>query len=163
MDASLAKSYELVFGKLDEERAERVYREFSVMATALRVPPEKWPKDREAFKVYWDEMISNLIIPEEAKGIAKDVLGQTGLPWGFTWLYATVKGPISRIITTEMLPEHVRNEFGMPSTPYTRQMFRLITSFNAAVVPYLPVSVREFPKTYYMKGLRRRNAMGLRM
>lgn len=160
---SMVQSYELIFGRLDEERAERVYREFSVMATALRVPPEKWPKDRQAFKAYWDEAVNNLVITEEAKSVAKDVLDQTGLPWGFTWLYATVKGPFSRVITTEMLPEDVRNEFGIPSTPYTRQMFRLITGFNAAVVPYLPVSMREFPKNYYMKDLRRRNAMGLRL
>ena len=148
---------------MEEERAERVYREFSAMATALRVPPEKWPKDSEAFRVYWDEMVSNLVITDEAKGVAKDVLDQKGLPWGFTWLYATVKGPVSRVVTTEMLPEHVRNEFGIPSTPYTRHMFRLITSVNAAVVPYLPVSVREFPRNYYMGDLRKRVATGQKL
>lgn len=49
---SMVESYELVFGRLDDDRAERVYSEFSVMATALRVPTEKWPKNRETFKVY---------------------------------------------------------------------------------------------------------------
>jgi hypothetical protein len=63
---SMVESYEMVFGKLEEERAERVYREFSVMATALRVPPEKWPKDTEAFRIYWDEVVSNLVITDEA-------------------------------------------------------------------------------------------------
>jgi len=71
---SMVESYEMVFGKLEEERAERVYREFSVMATALRVPAEKWPRDREAFKVYWDKMVEGLVVTDEAKGVAKDVL-----------------------------------------------------------------------------------------
>jgi hypothetical protein len=42
-------------------------------------------------------------------------------------------------------------------------MFRLITGVNAAAVPYLPVAVRELPKNYYMKDLRRRNALGLKL
>lgn len=160
---SMVESYEMVFGKLDDERGERVYREFSVMATALRVPPEKWPKDRAAFKVYWDDALTKLEISEEAKGVAKDVIDKKGLPWGITWLYATVKGPFSRPLTTEMLPEFVRNEFGIPSTTYSRAMARMVTGFNAAVTPWLPVAVREFPKNYYMADMRKRFAAGSRL
>jgi uncharacterized protein (DUF2236 family) len=160
---SMVESYEMVFGKMEGERAERAYREFSVMATALRVPPEKWPKDREAFKVYWDDAVSKLEVTEEAKGVAKDVLEQKGLPWGLTWAYATAKKPFSRPLTVEMFPDAVRNEFGMPSTAWTRQMFRLVTEVNAAVIPWLPVAVREFPKNYYMADMRRRIATGSRM
>ena len=108
-------------------------------------------------------MVGSLVITEEAKAVARDVLEQKGLPWGWTWLYATVKGPVSRIITTEMLPEYVRNKFNMPSTTYTRRMFRLIVSVNATIVPYLPVSVREFPKNYYINDMRRRVATGHRL
>lgn len=160
---SMVEGYEMVFGRLDEERADRVYNEFSVMATALRVPPDRWPKNREAFKLYWDDMISRLEVTDEAKGVAKDVLAQKGLPFGVTWLYATIKGPFTRVLTTEMLPERIRNEFELPSTPYTRQMFRLITSTNAIVIPYLPVSLREFPKNFYMADFRKRVATGARL
>lgn len=160
---SMVESYEMTLGRLDGERADRVYQEFSVMATSLRVPPERWPKDRNAFKVYWDDAISNLEVTDEAKAVARDVLDQKGLPWGWAWLYLTMKAPVSRIVTTEMLPENIRNEFNLPSTAYTRQMFRLITSINAVVLPLLPVSVREFPKNYYMADLRRRIATGARL
>jgi len=160
---SMVESYQLVFGKLDEERADRVFKEFSVMATALRVPPEKWPKDREAFKVYWDYMIEHLVVTDEAKGVAKDLLEQKGLPWGWAWVFLTLKAPVSRVITIEMLPEHIRNEFSIPSTVYTRQMFKLVTGINATVTPYLPISVREFQKNYFMSDLRRRIATGSRL
>jgi uncharacterized protein (DUF2236 family) len=143
---------------LDPERAERVYREFSVMATALRVPPEKWPQDREAFQVYWNETVSNLFVTEEAKAVTKDVLAQKGLPWGLTWLYLTIKGPATRAITTELLPDHVRNAFGIPSTAYTRRIFNWVTGINAAIVPWLPAALREFPKNYYMADMRKRIA-----
>jgi uncharacterized protein (DUF2236 family) len=62
-----------------------------------------------------------------------------------------------------MLPERIRNDLGIPSTPWMRQMFRLVTGANAAIVPYLPVAVREFPKNYYMADLRKRIASGLRL
>lgn len=110
---SLVTGYEMVFGELDEKRAERVYKEFSVMATALRVPPEKWPRDREAFKVYWESMLPTLVITDGVREIARDVMEQKGLPWGVTWLYATMKGPVTRVITIETLPERIRNELGM--------------------------------------------------
>jgi uncharacterized protein (DUF2236 family) len=160
---SMIESYEMVFGKLDEERADRVYKEFSVMATALRVPPEKWPSDRDAFNVYWDDMIANLEVTDEAKAIAQDLFNQTGLPYGLTWLYATIKGPFTSVLTIEMLPERIRNEFGIPSTLYTRQAFKVITATNALVIPYLPASIREFPKNYYMADMRKRIAAGSKL
>lgn len=153
---------ESVFGILDDERAEKVYEEFSVMATALRVPPEEWLKNREAFKVYCDGEVSRSEVTDEAKAVAKDVLDKKELPWGLTWAYATLKGPLSRPVTIEMLPEKVRNDFGIPS-PWTRQVFWLVTSINAAIVPYLPIALREIPKNYYMADLRKRIASGSRL
>jgi uncharacterized protein (DUF2236 family) len=88
----VVESYEMVFRKLDDERAERVYQEFSVMATALRVSPDKWPKNRDAFKVYWEEAPTKLEVTDEARAVAKDVLDKKGLPWGLTWAYASLKG-----------------------------------------------------------------------
>jgi uncharacterized protein (DUF2236 family) len=160
---SIVLSYEMVFGKLEEERADRVFQEFSVMATALRVPPGKWPKDRAAFAIYWEEMLGQLEITDGVREIARDVMEQRGLPFGLTWMYATLKGPVARVMTVEMLPERIRNELGMPSTAYTRQMFRIITATNAMVVPYLPARVREFPKNYFMADMRRRIATGSRL
>jgi uncharacterized protein (DUF2236 family) len=162
---SLVKSYENVFGKLEKERADHIYKEFSVMATALRVQPELWPTDRAAFKIYWDDMIDKLVVTKEAKGVAKDVLDPSsskGIPFT-AWLYFSCKRPITRIVTTEMLPERIRNEFNLPSTAYSRQMFRLFNGFNAMLIPYMPVVFREWLKNYYMADLRKRIAAGSRL
>ena len=74
-----------------------------------------------------------------------------------------VETPMSRVIMIEVLPEHSRNEFNIPLTIYTRQMFKLITGVNATVTPYLPMSVREFQKNYFMSDSRRRIATGSRL
>lgn len=50
---SLALGYELMYGKMCDCMADQMYKESSVFATGLHVPPEKWPKDRKAFEEYW--------------------------------------------------------------------------------------------------------------
>ncbi|ETS82877.1 hypothetical protein PFICI_04753 [Pestalotiopsis fici W106-1] len=161
---SLITGYEEIFGKLDEDMAEQAYKEFSVMATGLRVPPGRWPKDRRAFQEYWDKTIAELDITQPAKAVAQDVIYPAGhLPsWGL-WLYAKVTGPSTRIMTTELLPERIRNEFGMPSTVYTRTMYGLSRGMNRLLYPWLPESVRHYPKNHYMQDFRSRVERGARL
>ncbi|KAH8671732.1 hypothetical protein BX600DRAFT_459601 [Xylariales sp. PMI_506] len=160
---SLVLGYEQTYGKLNEATADKVYREFSVYATGLRVPPERWPKDRQAFQEYWEKAIASLEVTDEAKAVAQDVLfpGQN-LPWP-AWIYAKISGPSTRITTTELLPERIRNEFGIPSTLYSRSMYRLISMWNRVIYPIIPQSIRHFPKDHYMADFRSRLARGSRL
>ncbi|KAH8882029.1 hypothetical protein GQ53DRAFT_734599 [Thozetella sp. PMI_491] len=160
---SLVASYEDVYGPLDEETADEVYQEFSVYATALHVPPGSWPTDRTAFRKYWDKTIASLEITEEAKAVAQDVLYPgKNLPWRL-WLFAKLRGPINRITTTEMLPEAVRNEFGISSTLYTRTLYWATSLYSRALYPLLPEAVRHFAKNYYMQDFRARVARGAKL
>ncbi|KAH6685942.1 hypothetical protein F5X68DRAFT_232917 [Plectosphaerella plurivora] len=153
---SLITSYEEVYGPLDATTADQAYREFSVYATALRVPPDMWPIDRVAFKKYWDTAIAGLEITEAAKAVGHDVLYPgNNLPWA-AWVYTRLTGHFSRITTTQFLPESIRNEFGIPSTVYTSIMYWLMRLHSKAVYPMLPQAVRHFGKDYHMRDLRRR-------
>lgn len=60
---SLLTGYEKVYGKPDCQMTDLVYKELSVMATGLRVPPEKWPEDPQAFQEYNDKTVSELEVP----------------------------------------------------------------------------------------------------
>lgn len=108
---SLIESYETAYGRLARSRKERLYKEFSSMGTALFVPPEKWPKDLDAFDVYWKDQISKLRVTPEAYAVARSVLFPAKDLFKFKtlhlWLYIILNGPLSRIVTTEMLPEEV--------------------------------------------------------
>jgi uncharacterized protein (DUF2236 family) len=160
---SFIVSYEQVYGKLDDITADKVFKEFSVMATALRVPPERWPDNRQEFQKYWDSTISTLQVTDEAKAVAADVLYPgKNLPWAI-WLYAKFTGPSIRIATTEFLPERIRNEFGIPSTLYSRMMYRIILAWNRNIYTMFPDSVRHFPKNYYMAELRKRLSRAARL
>lgn len=133
--------------------AERVYKEFSSMATALRVPPEKWPENRAAFQTYWDAKLQELKVSEEAKKTAKSVMYPAKDLFKFRtlpiWAYIIVNGPISRVITTEMLPEPVRSQFGMKSTLRTRVVFKTWVMASKIVWPVVPKFGREGMKNFY--------------
>src|ERR1700678_1452022 len=47
--------YRTFVGEMDEQDAERHYREGMVLGTTLQVPPEMWPPDRAAFDRYWQK------------------------------------------------------------------------------------------------------------
>lgn len=94
------------------------------MGTALHVPADKWPKDLEAFEMYWNQTISELVVTSEAKEVrrlvlfpAKKLFKWRTLP---TWAYIVTYGPLSRVVTTEMVPESLREQFGLKSTKRTR-------------------------------------------
>jgi uncharacterized protein (DUF2236 family) len=121
---SLIENWEVAYGKLPRERRERVYQEFSSMGTALHVPADKWPKDLEAFEMYWIQTISELVVTSEAKQVGRLVLfpAKKLIKWRTlpAWAYIVTYGPLSRVVTTEMVPESLREQFGLKSTKRTR-------------------------------------------
>src|SRR6185369_17135317 len=49
--------YRLFVGEMDEETAERHYRDGLPLGTTLQVPEDMWPEDRGAFDRYWLESL----------------------------------------------------------------------------------------------------------
>lgn len=143
--------YEKMLGKLDEKTAEEVFQEYSVLAVSLRVPPEMWPKSRAEFWKYWDEKIATLEITPHAKNVAKDLLWNQHGP-----LWIRVNLPLIRLLTAEWLPPRMRGEFGLKTSKPRRALFRFYMAMGRGVYPLLPLAVRQYPKTYYMKDMRKR-------
>jgi uncharacterized protein (DUF2236 family) len=162
---SSVTSYENVYGRLNDQEAEAVYKEFSILATGLKVPQNKWPNDLAAFKVYWESTISSFTATEvsvETKALAKFIMWPNGLflkalPM---WLFMHIFGHAVRIITIEMLPENVRVSFGMPSNRYTRIAYRVIMRFTRKVYPLLPRCLRQIVKDFYVDNTRKRKEKG---
>ncbi|KAH7029487.1 uncharacterized protein B0I36DRAFT_270112 [Microdochium trichocladiopsis] len=160
---SLIVGYEEVLGKLDDETADQAYREFSVMATGLRVPPDKWPRDRAAFAEYWERAVAGLEVTDEASSVSVDLLWPSrNLPWAL-WLLTKLTGPVHRFTTIELLPERIRNDFGYPSTVYTRFMYWCKRAVDRIVYPWLPLSFRHFVMKYHMADFRQRLAKGMKL
>jgi len=163
---SLIESWEIAYGVLPPDRRERVYKEFSSMATALHVPASKWPKDLAAFDEYWNHMISTLKVSPEVRAVGRQVLypAKDLFAWKtlHVWLYIILNGPINRVVTTEMLPEPIRNAYGIPSTVRTRAIYKIGTAVTRAVWPLYPKFMKTPFKDFYMKDMRDRIQKGKR-
>ncbi|KAK2747699.1 hypothetical protein FQN55_004869 [Onygenales sp. PD_40] len=143
--------YEKVFGSFDAKTAEKVYQEYSVLATALRVPPGKWPADRRAFWGYWDEKIETMEITEHAVAVANDLMWPKRAP---IWIKANM--PLVRIMTAEWLPPRLRDAYGLKTSSTRRKTYKAAMGITRAVYPHLPMFIRQLPRNYYMKDMRKR-------
>jgi uncharacterized protein (DUF2236 family) len=143
--------YQQVFGPMNEETAEQLYREYAILAVSLRVLPEMWPPSRKAFWEYWDHQIANLEISQHAKNVAKDLLYSKHAP-----LRVRIVLPLVRLTTTEMLPLRLREVYGLESTAIRRGVNRVTVGMTKATYPFLPKFIRTYPMHYYLKDMRRR-------
>lgn len=154
--ASMVGMYEKVYGELPPLKAELVYQAYACMGTSLQVPREMWPVDRNAFKVYWDDVVQNqLYVTEDARGVLDELFHPKGLPlWArpIAWLLL----PIVRPLTIEQLPENVREGFGLKSTRATRTIAGLFMSTVTVTYPVTPGFIRHWQKTYSLRLLRKR-------
>jgi uncharacterized protein (DUF2236 family) len=147
--------YEDIFGKLKPDVADRVYQQFGVMGTALQVPWSLWPKDRAAFKVYWDDVVkTQLRVTPEAQGVLNDLWSP--VKWMPLWLKPVVWAtlPLHRATTIEQLPDRVARDFGLKSTKGTRRMNGVVMGATKTLYRFTPLPLRTMQKPYYMWLLR---------
>ncbi|KFY47495.1 hypothetical protein V495_01933 [Pseudogymnoascus sp. VKM F-4514 (FW-929)] len=142
---------EKIFGKFDDAKANEIYQEYAVLATTLRVPPEMWPVDRQAFWEYWDRMIASFEISAHAVNVGKDLLWNKELP-----LWAKINMPALRLMTAEWLPPKMRDAYGLKTSKSRQRAYRVLLGVTKSVYPQLPMFIRTYPMKYYMKDMRRR-------
>jgi uncharacterized protein (DUF2236 family) len=143
--------YEEIFGAIEDEAAERIYREYAVLATSLQVPPEMWPADRAAFRRYWNHTIATVEVTDHARVVARDLLYPQRAP-----LAIRVAMPLNRLLTAAWLPPRLRDAFGVEWDEGRRRRYDRLMTVGRAVYPRLPIALREAPKRYYLHDMRKR-------
>ncbi|WP_308467591.1 oxygenase MpaB family protein [Rathayibacter soli] len=149
--------YERIFGALDDETAERVYREYGALGTVLQVPPGAWPVDRAAFRAYWDATLPTLHATDATRLVAQDLLHPRVGP---LWLKAVM--PLARLMTVGLLPAALRDEFHLSWGPRHERRFQCWLRVTAVVFPRLPARLRHAPRRRELAALRRELAAGSR-
>jgi uncharacterized protein (DUF2236 family) len=144
--ATTTEVYQRIVERLSLERAERTYYEFSMLAKALDLPKDSWPQNRNAFWVYWDENVELLDVNSSARPLADGLRNLQDLP---AWLKVS-KSFISNI-TPEMLPPHVREQYGFQSSITSRFKYRLYMGGAKAIYPVLPSAIRCMPMKRAMR------------
>ncbi|MGH9008600.1 MAG: oxygenase MpaB family protein [Acidimicrobiia bacterium] len=145
--------YQELFGPLDSTVADKVYGQYAVLGTALQVPAGLWPADRAAFGAYWQHMVDTLEVSDDARRVARDLLDPKHAP-----LLLKAAMPANRFLTTAWLPEPIRRQYGLPWGNGQQRLYDALMRMSRPVYRLLPVPVREAPKTFYLRDLRKRLA-----
>ncbi|GGH99875.1 oxygenase MpaB family protein [Arthrobacter liuii] len=139
---------ERIYGPLDDDSADSMYRDYAKLGTALQLPASKWPADRAAFAAYWEGQLSTLRAEEAGAGVAHGLLypKHTAL-----WYRAII--PPARFLTAGLLPEQLREDFGLPWNERRERRFDRTMRILAVAYPRLPVGIRHWFKDYCLREL----------
>jgi uncharacterized protein (DUF2236 family) len=152
--------HRLFVGEMDEETADRHYREGMTLGTTLQVSPEMWPADRAAFDKYWAASLEQVHIDDAVREylypIAVARLRGMRLP-----------GPLQRyaeewagLITTGFLPQRFRDEMRLPWDARRQRRFDRLMTVLRTVNNAMPGFVRQFPFNVLLRDLDRRIRTG---
>lgn len=140
--------YEKIYGTLDDDAADLIYQEYASIGTALQLPENLWPPDRAAFRAYWDGCLETLAPDAVAVRVARDLLH---LPTDPAWLRLVM--PLARFLTAGLLPDRLREGFGLPWSDRHQRRFDRTIRLLSAVYPKLPQRARHSVKDYYLARL----------
>ena len=137
-----------LWGALDADDAERLYREYAALATSLEVPEEAWPADRAAFTAYWDARVATLEVTDDARAVAVDLFSGRGVP---APLRAAL--PLARFVTAGMLPGRVRTGLGWPWSGRDSAREARLWALTRTLYRPLPAAVRGVVVRWILRGL----------
>lgn len=152
--------YRIFVGEMDDEEAERHYREGMALGTTLQVPPEMWPADRAAFDRYWQESLDKVHIDDAVREYLYPIA--VGRMPG-----VTLPGPVQRwldsfglLITAGFLPQRFRDEMRFEWDAVKQRRFDRLMAVLRTVNNLMPRFVRKFPFNVLLWDLDRRIKSG---
>lgn len=147
---SALRTHRLLGSPVDDERAEDVLRAYAPIATALRVPAERWPDSMAAFERYWASTLAQLRVTDDARGVVRDLLHPRHAP---VWVRAVM--PVVRVVTVGMLPAPVRTQYGFPWGPREVRRFRRTVSGLRLLRAVLPGALLRLPGPLLLRAMHR--------
>ena len=136
IDTSLVMR-ERFLGPLAPDEAEAYYADMCRLGILLEVPPDYLPRDLAAFRVYFDQTLASLEVSDAARGIARELLKLTPVTW-------PAIAPL-RLLTAGLLPESLRERFGLGWGPKRELALRILQRISRALVPRAPRRLRRPP------------------
>ena len=136
IDTALA-AHDLVLPAVSSNDRERYYAESKVFAALFGIPQEKLPPDWSAFAACTSAMLASdtLTVTPAARAIAQQLLVKGSRPW--------LRVPRwYRCVTAHLLPERLRDEFGLEFGDAERRTAEKAIARLAWVYPRLPDRLR---------------------
>ncbi|MFP5312292.1 MAG: oxygenase MpaB family protein [Actinomycetes bacterium] len=139
---------EKISGPLDDGTADAMYQGYARSGTALQLPAEMWPKDRAAFRLYWEQQLADLRAEEEGVRVGRGLL----FPRHTALWYRAIM-PAARFLTAGLLPHQLRNDYGLAWSDRHQRRFDRTWRVLAVAYPLLPRRIRHWFKDYCLAEL----------
>ncbi|BBY23210.1 oxygenase MpaB family protein [Mycobacterium stomatepiae] len=152
--------YRTFVGELDEQDADRLYREGMSLGTTLQVPPEMWPADRAAFDKYWQESLDKVHIDDAVREFLYPIAVSRVRGVRLPRRLAEPLENFNLLITTGFLPQRFRDEMRLPWDAAKQRRFDRLMSVVGVVNRLLPRIIRQFPFNLMLWDLDRRIRTG---
>ncbi|WP_216906527.1 oxygenase MpaB family protein [Nocardia noduli] len=146
-----------LYGRLDDDFADELYRESRRFGTTLQMRPEMWPSDRAAFAEYWDARMVEISVDDEVRSYLLDQVVDLA---PYTRRERLALRRVNRFFTTGFLPQQFRDLLGLSWGPRRQRIFELTMRAIGVVLRVLPERVRLYPFETYLRDMRRRRALG---
>jgi uncharacterized protein (DUF2236 family) len=144
--ATAVQVHERLYDPLDAAFAERLLAAYAPLATLLQVPASDWPSSVAAFDTYYADATAQLVVGDEARGVARDLFAPVTIPW---WGRASL--PLVRLLTSSLLTPQLRDAFRLPRRP---RRSALAWGVLRVIARLAPRRVREWPSRFYLRRLR---------
>ncbi|MEU7764493.1 oxygenase MpaB family protein [Nocardia sp. NPDC049190] len=151
--------YERMHGPMDEVTAEIFYQHGARLGTTLQMRADMWPADRRAFTAYWVANLAKTSIDPILHDYFDDLIDLRMLPRPARLAF----GRVHRFFVTGLLPQHLRDQMGLPWTERDDRILQRVLRTLGAAEARLPRQVRAFPFNAYLLDMRIRRKLGLRL
>lgn len=156
MYRGLEDAVRFLHGPASAATLDSLYRRCASFATTLQVPASKWPADRAAFDVYWEEGLDLVSIDKTTRPLLHAIASLRFLPAPIS----STLGPLHRFITTGFLPRRFREELELSWSDRHERVFDRTLRLLAMINRILPRVLREFPLNAVLWDTRRRMKAG---
>jgi len=138
--------YPMFVGPLTPEEQEQYYQESKVLARLLGLRAEHMPKTVEDLRRYVQNIVysDHLAATPQARQLVRQVLFPPISPIFRPFLHLNLQ------ITCALLPQPVRDIYGLEWGPKRQQIFEVSTIGLRAIISHLPASLRVMPITSRM-------------
>jgi uncharacterized protein (DUF2236 family) len=145
--------YRMFVGEMDDETAERHYREGMALGTTLQVPQDMWPADRAAFDRYWQESLDKVHIDDAVREYLYPIAAARVRGVKLPRRLQRWSDNLSLLITTGFLPQRFRDEMRLPWNANKQRRFDRLMGVLRVVSHLMPRFVRQFPFNVLLKDL----------
>lgn len=137
---------------LDEPDADALVRGFAPFAARLQGADAGWPASHAEFTAWWHARLEALDVRRDARAVARDLLGGSGLPMALRPFMAPV-----RLITAALLPPALRDAYGFRWTPRAQRTAEAWIRALGVLRRVVPADIRSLPMRVSLRRLRRRS------